>query len=159
MEKRSEKKLGKNSRRMFTPEEDLVIISMFGQQSNKNWNQIASLLKNRTARQVRERFKNYLSPGIKNGPWTREEDQLLRDLYQQYGSKWSKISNHFPSRSEINIKNRWTSISKVIPVKIEKNIDEKENIQHLEELDSTGFDAFQYDSDPQMDIFDLQFQI
>ena len=42
-----------------------------------------------------------------NGPWTREEDQLLMRLYQQYGPKWAQFTKFFKGRSDYNIKNRW----------------------------------------------------
>ncbi|EAY21067.1 Myb-like DNA-binding domain containing protein [Trichomonas vaginalis G3] len=101
-----------SQRRMFTPEEDLLIVTLINGKEKKNWKEIANYLNGRTPRQVRERFRNYLSPGIVNGPWTREEDEYLKTLHLQFGSKWSKISSFFKNRSEINIKNRWSSISK-----------------------------------------------
>ena len=103
----------KAPRKMFTPQEDALIVMLVDKYGQKDWKLIAQSLPNRTTRQVRERFRNYLTPGLTNGPWSRQEDELLKNLYAQYGPKWSKISTFFKSRSDVNIKNRWTSISKV----------------------------------------------
>ena len=100
-------------RRMFTPQEDALIVYLVNHYGNKDWRLIAKSLPNRTTRQVRERFKNFLSPELENGPWSREDDDLLKKLYAEYGPKWSKIAACFKNRSEVNIKNRWTSITKV----------------------------------------------
>lgn len=100
---------------MFTPEEDAKIkelVQVFGE----DWRAISKAMPDRTLRQVRERYKNFLAPGIVNGPWSRQEDSLLIQLFRSLGPKWSKISKHFPSRSDINVKNRWTSISKLADV-------------------------------------------
>lgn len=103
----------KAPRKMFSPHEDAIIVTLASQQEKKDWKYIASCLPGRTARQVRERFRNHLSPGLENGPWTREEDDLLRRLFKEYGSKWSLISSYFKSRSDTNVKNRWNSIAKL----------------------------------------------
>ncbi|EAX86725.1 Myb-like DNA-binding domain containing protein [Trichomonas vaginalis G3] len=103
----------KPPRKMFSPHEDVIIVTLANQQEKKDWKYIASHLPGRTPRQVRERFRNHLSPGLENGPWTREEDDLLRKLFKEYGSKWSLISSYFKSRSDTNVKNRWNSIAKM----------------------------------------------
>lgn len=97
-------------RKLFSIEEDAKLRFLVSQYGNKDFKRIAEMMPGRTPRQVRERYKNYLSPEINNGPWSREEDRLLRIKYLEFGPKWSKIAEFFPSRSDINIKNRWTSI-------------------------------------------------
>lgn len=98
-------------RKLFSVEEDHILRCLVMQHGDKDFKKIAAFMPGRTVRQVRERYKNYLSPTINNGPWSREEDELLRLKFAEIGPKWSKIASFFPSRSEINIKNRWTSIS------------------------------------------------
>jgi Myb-like DNA-binding domain len=41
----------------------------------------------RTAKQCRERWKNFLRDGIKKGDWTPQEEELIRDLYLTFGSR------------------------------------------------------------------------
>ncbi|OHS96096.1 hypothetical protein TRFO_37767 [Tritrichomonas foetus] len=98
-------------RQMFSPQEDETLKQLVSQYGDKDWKLIARKMPNRSTRQCRERYKNYLAPEIKNGPWTREEDELLRSKYQEFGPRWSTIATFFESRSDVNIKNRWTSIS------------------------------------------------
>ena len=38
--------------------------------------------------------------------WSPEEDKELNKLVQQYGHKWIQIAKYFPTRTEIQIKNR-----------------------------------------------------
>lgn len=43
---------------------------------------------NRTAKQCRERWHNYLRGGIQKGKWQPEEEDIIRDLYQTFGSRY-----------------------------------------------------------------------
>lgn len=94
------------SKNLFTIEEDNIIYSKVKKYGTKNWKAVASFLHNRTPRQVRERWKNYLSPNVNNRPFTDEEDMLLIELTEKYGSKWAKIAGFFPNRTDVNVKNR-----------------------------------------------------
>ena len=100
----------KMQRKLFSIEEDAKLRFLVLQYGTSDFKKIASMMPGRSTRQVRERYKNYLSPEINNGPWSRDEDNLLRQKYNELGPKWSKIAEFFPSRSDINVKNRWTSI-------------------------------------------------
>lgn len=103
------KKLG---RMKFTPEEDSYLKSLVKSSGgDPNWKIIAEQLGNgRKARQCRERYKNYLSPKLKNGPWTPEEEKFLEEKYNQFGPKWSKIAKFFKGRSDVNLKNHYVSM-------------------------------------------------
>jgi hypothetical protein len=50
---------------------------------------------------------NYLSPHVRSGPWTEEEDALLVRKMNEIGPSWSSISEFFNGRSDNDIKNRW----------------------------------------------------
>lgn len=97
-------------RSRFTKEEDQLLKMLVSNQSQPKWSEIALNFQNRTARQCRERYNNYLRPDLINGPWTKEEDDLLIELFQKNGPKWSLISQSFNSRSSVNIKNHLTSL-------------------------------------------------
>ena len=99
----------KSARQMFTMEEDNRLCELVSEYGDRNWRVISRQMPNRTTRQCRERYRNYLSPKVKNGPWTQEEDILLEQKYIEYGPKWATIAKFFPSRSDVNIKNRWAS--------------------------------------------------
>lgn len=102
----------KGVRMKFSSVEDIELKRLVQQSGNEvDWKVIAESMGNgRTARQCRERFRNYLSPKVKNGPWTPEEEKLLEEKYQIFGPKWSKMSKFFKGRSDVNLKNHWVSM-------------------------------------------------
>ncbi|MDR0661874.1 MAG: hypothetical protein LBF76_00590 [Holosporales bacterium] len=92
----------------FTPEEDGRIIQAKKDNPNANWREIGEIAHiGRDPNRIRERWGNYLIPGLYQRPWTAEEDQALRDAYSRVGPKWTAISPFFPGRSGVNVKNRW----------------------------------------------------
>jgi hypothetical protein len=80
------------------------------QDPNLSWNEVAEMMPGRTARQVRERYKNYLSPHLNNGTWSETEDELLRQKFAEFGPRWSILKKFFSNRSDVNIKNRWATL-------------------------------------------------
>lgn len=96
------------SHNKFHPDDDERLRSLVQEYGN-DWRQISQQMGNRSARQCRDRWKNYLCPDVNNTPWTEEEDKLLDEKYAEYGRKWSQIAKFFPGRTDTNIKNRFTS--------------------------------------------------
>ena len=90
----------------FTEAEDAKLIELVNQFGDVEWMKIADNMPGRNIRQCRERWLNYLSPDLDKGPWTREEDNLLLQKYQEIGPKWKAISTLFPKRTDISLKNR-----------------------------------------------------
>lgn len=97
----------KRSRTQFSYEEDQRLKNLVEQYGENDWNTISSHMEGRNIRQCRERWRHYLSPTIKNTPWTPEEDELLRQKVTQYGPRWVLLTAYFPNRTDVNIKNRW----------------------------------------------------
>lgn len=95
----------------FTLQEDKAIIDnviIYGH----NWKQIAMIFPTRrSARQIRERYNNYLSPKLST-TWTTEEDCLLMEKYTELGPKWAMIARYFQDRTDIQIKNRFYHLRK-----------------------------------------------
>lgn len=93
-------------RRQFTYEEDKVLreaVAKYGE----NWELISREVQGRSVRQCRDRWNKYLSPQVNDRIWVDEEDDRLLELIEQIGTKWARISQYFPGRSDINIKNRY----------------------------------------------------
>ena len=100
----------RSKRQMFSLEEDKILSEQVRKHGERDWSIIASKLPGRTARQCRERFKNYLSPNVTHVPWKAEEDNLLRKLVEEIGPKWTKLVEYFPKRTDVLIKNRWSKL-------------------------------------------------
>jgi hypothetical protein len=96
----------------FTKDEDKQILDLVGKTSIPQWNDIAAKIWGRSARQVRDRYLNYLSPELNKEPWTVEEDELLREKFAQHGSHWSFMKPFFVKRTCISLKNRWLMLSR-----------------------------------------------
>jgi hypothetical protein len=88
-------------------EEDLVLQGLVGRIGSSNWQEIARHMGTRTARQCRDRYKNYLANPSPADPWTAEEDALIVAGVQRFGPKWVDIAKVFNGRTAVNIKNRW----------------------------------------------------
>lgn len=134
----------KQKRQKFTHEEDEIIINLVGDTQFPNWNEIASHIKGKSGRQCRERFQHYLSPKLSREPWTPQEDQLIRTLYNQYGPNWALIAEHFNGkRTNNNIKNRFNN-----HIKLLKNI----KIQQINNTQPSNFVLNQ----PQKNVYSPQ---
>ena len=91
----------------FTPEEDEQLKRLVEKIGCRQWNKIAEFMPGRNGRQCRDRYQNYLSPGFRNGHWTKEEDETILNKFQEMGPQWSKMTEFFKKRNANAIKNRW----------------------------------------------------
>lgn len=94
-------------RRRFTKDEDDAIRRLIASREKINWQEIASHVPGRTARQCRDRYNTYLFKDIVSKPWTEEEDKIIIKYYQIFGPHWVRISSFLYGRSGNNVKNRW----------------------------------------------------
>jgi hypothetical protein len=97
------------ARRPFRPEEDARLIQILSSAPFRCWDAVAQQFENRTPRQCRERWLNYLCPQVRIAPWTKQEDELLVAMVNEHCRAWSVISRWFNGRSENDVKNRWYS--------------------------------------------------
>jgi hypothetical protein len=94
-------------RRKFTPDEDVRLRTLVGSLGTKNWEEIARFIPERSARQCRDRYKNYLVESLMADPWTAEEDAVVIQQFHRIGPKWVEIGKMLNGRSGNNVKNRW----------------------------------------------------
>ena len=126
----------KTKRNPWQPEEDeqvLDLVAKYGQ----SWALIASLMKERSGKQIRDRYLNKLRPDINKGEWTEREDDILISLCTKIGHKWSRIATHLPGRTEGQVKNRFYShIKKRLPKWHTAGIQEQSEEEELYQDDS-----------------------
>jgi hypothetical protein len=96
----------------FSQEEDEELRRAVQENGTESWQSIAMKIQGRTTRQCKERWLNYLSPDVGNGPWTSLEDELLLTKVQELGFAWKLIAACFPTRTDINVKSRWRLIQR-----------------------------------------------
>ena len=112
MPKKSKIRGKAHPRRSFTQKEDDALIQLVNQYGTENWKKISTMMNDRNPRQCKERWINYLSPSIKNDPFSESEDALLRQKYEEFGPKWVKIAKFFDNRTDISIKCRWAVLKR-----------------------------------------------
>jgi len=118
----------KHSRKQFTPFEDQILMNVMASLPFVSWKKVASFLANRSPRQCRDRWVNYLDPNSQKREWSIYDDTELRRLVDIHGTKWSKILLFFPGTSYNFIKNRYYSGLSKHEI---KNIDKKDTTNEI----------------------------
>jgi hypothetical protein len=105
----------------WTPEEDEKLKSLVKQFGPKTWHVVAKHMSNgeeegqgsshHTAVQCMCRYKNVLDVCVRKGPWTEEEDELLRQLVEAapgpHKIKWREVAEHLSGRLGKQCRERW----------------------------------------------------
>jgi len=89
----------------WTPQEDILLMNLVNE-FGRCWKFISKIFKNRTNKQVKIRYDEYINPKISSKKFTHAEDQLILELYPYYLNNWSKYQAHLPNRSQRKIKLR-----------------------------------------------------
>lgn len=122
-------------RRRFSAKDDEKLKRLVKKHGFGNWNVISQHMNGRNARQVHERYVNYLSPDLNKDPWTKEEEELLLAKRDEIGNQWKKISAFFKNRTDIALKSRYHQLIK----KMKKNEEIMENENHNDDDSSNSF--------------------
>jgi hypothetical protein len=92
---------------MFTPDEDQRLL-MLRNRYGSDWKLISVGMRTRSARQCRERYRNYLNPKRKAAAWEAHEDLVILERYRERGMQWAEIAQLLPGRTPVDVRNRWT---------------------------------------------------
>lgn len=100
------------NRKSWTPAEEDKLLNAAIQFDGQNWMKIAEAVENRSAYQcfVHYRTVFHEKGNEKNVRWTTEQDQMLMKHVDKYriGNiiPWTKVMEHFPKRTKIQVYNR-----------------------------------------------------
>ena len=86
--------------------EDEQLLELF-KKYGSSWSKIGNIIGNRSGKQVRDRYRNYLRAGLNCDDFTQEEDDNVLSLCEKFGRRWSVITRYMPGRSEGQVKNRY----------------------------------------------------
>ncbi|KAK3839966.1 MAG: hypothetical protein J3R72DRAFT_476148, partial [Linnemannia gamsii] len=103
------RKRDRGERIVWTPEEDQQLrtaVQIYGDKTEK-WSKIAACVPGRTNKNCRKRWFHSLDPKLKKGPWTEEEDHLLKTGVEMFKGQWSKIAERIPGRTDDQCAKRW----------------------------------------------------
>ena len=94
-------------------EEDKRLIMAVAFYGNRGWNEVARCVKTKTDVQCRERWANVLSPNVRQGAWTKEEDEILCAEVAKHGlGKWALVARAIPNRTDNHCWRRWKELKR-----------------------------------------------
>ncbi|GAB5585568.1 hypothetical protein Unana1_00468 [Umbelopsis nana] len=96
----------------WTEEEDQLLREGVARFPKKQWSKIADIIHGRTDDQCAKRWRESLDPNIDRSSWTEEEDKLLLQKFDEYGTQWQKIALYFPGRPGLHCRNRWRKLKR-----------------------------------------------
>lgn len=101
----------------WTAEEDIMLLVAIKLYGSQGWPQVATLLPGRSAHQCREHYKDHYAQKIVSGSYTADEDVILLELVEKYGSgRWAKVAKEMPWRTPNSVLLRYKRLRKVLGV-------------------------------------------
>ena len=96
----------------WSSSEDIRLLAAILRRGTNNWNLISDCFGKRRSRgQCYQRWSRVLSPEVSKQKWTPEEDRVINDLVERYGTKsWTKIAAAMGSRSDAQCRFRYKNL-------------------------------------------------
>eukprot|EP00871_Galdieria_phlegrea_P004901 jgi/Galph1/5411/GphlegSOOS_G4032.1 len=98
----------RRSKSGWTPEEDEKLKKLVALYGARNWKRISEQLHNRTDVQCLHRWQKVLNPALNKGPWTVQEDRIIKEFVNEHGpTKWSHLAKLLHGRIGKQCRERW----------------------------------------------------
>ncbi|RMJ04967.1 hypothetical protein CDV36_014364 [Fusarium kuroshium] len=95
-------------RQRWSSNEDNTLKKLVQAWDPPDWNRIAQKIGPMTARQCRERYKNFLDPNLNKKEITQEEGATIDRLVEEMGKNWADVARRLGGRRTGNaVKNWW----------------------------------------------------
>lgn len=110
----NEKQVGIRKCNLWRQEEDILLLAAIHRYGLGDWKSISHFVGNgRTRSQCSQRWGRALDPKIAKIPWSKEEDDNLLKLVQEFGPHtWAKIARNMSSRSDVQCRYRYIQLMK-----------------------------------------------
>lgn len=99
--------------RKWTKQEDDQLLELVAAEGN-NWNNFVGYFNNCSKRQIESRYKIIISKQNRSNnfkvEWSKFEDEMIKSLVLQYGTKWNLMSNIISTRTPDSIRHRYQKI-------------------------------------------------
>jgi hypothetical protein len=99
----------KISQKKWTVEEDNKLLELAELAQGKKWKWVAKQLPGKKDTQCRSRWER-IRPGMKQGRWSVEEDEILLKQYKIHGDKWSEIAKYLQHRTGKQVRDRFKNV-------------------------------------------------
>ncbi|KAI2801510.1 Myb- protein B [Blomia tropicalis] len=96
-------------KRDWTPEEDKKLLELV-KEHGYNRKKISENMNKRSYTDSLWRYNFHLNPNIRKGKWTPNEDKMLIELVEKFGTRWGKIAECMKVRSCYQCCTRWNRI-------------------------------------------------
>lgn len=103
---KSHKPRGERPPKIWSDDEDKLLIDAAKRFQGGNWKEVASLFFDRKPMECCRRWK-ILQPRQTRRIWTAEEDNMLVQLVAKHGSNWAALSHHFVDRTGKQVRDRY----------------------------------------------------
>jgi hypothetical protein len=92
--------------RKWTASEDAQLREAVARMGGRQWKRIAECVSGRSHVQCLQRWQQVLLPGLRKGPWSKEEDVKLKQAMRKNPSTWAEVASLVGGRSSKQCRER-----------------------------------------------------
>jgi hypothetical protein len=92
----------------WLPSEDEMLIEIATHTHDIQWQSLTPLFPGRTGRELMDRWRKVLDPGLRRGSWTSGEDEIIKRFVAERGTNaWKALEAFLPGRLGKQCRERW----------------------------------------------------